>query len=680
MSAGKSLSARFSKLLHRSSKHHDIEVIDKTGSGLCDVCNTIGFNDDGSDRKTVFSLGFLGDIKRRSSCPFCKLVLDSMQDDRIIHMQPIDHYETHEVRVFREGPKRFAIQPLPSYSKVLFESEVKGFESVTSSRQIDFEMVKGWLKTCECEHQRCVSNEGPFNVDLSFFRCIDVEDMCITPMPITSQYVALSYKWGECKPFLLLKPNKDDLFAKDGLRRNWDSIPKTIRDSIDFVRSVGCRYIWIDQLCLIQDDDNDRGTGIHAMDLVYEQAYFTIVAGSGTDADSGLPGVREGTRSSSCQVTSEVLPGVRLVLRHTMQDIVAKSEYHHRGWTFQEYYLSRRKILFIDDTIYFKCHEESWQELEDGLLVRSDPTTEQGQALHKPSGDVYHLLGQLLNKYTTRELKMPTDYVFAMAGVCRRLADYANCSLLSGIPVPALDWFLLFYPSKNGLRRRDLFPSWAWSGWYGQVYYNYGSGNVTRWTENSTWIAWYKKEPLGELSAVYDQVERQTSRANELFGQICDVSRTEPSSEFAGEQAERQYAVLQFWTISANFTLRKVDQEEGEKLMWSYGLYWTPTTYELVDGNGTNCGFVTLDDPTSTSENDKSAEFILLSLSAQKSQGAVAPNPSNQAADAGGRFFWVFMIGWAKGVAERKGIGKIHRNILASALNCDVSWKEIVLA
>ncbi|KAI0535880.1 heterokaryon incompatibility protein-domain-containing protein [Xylaria digitata] len=678
MSAKKSLSARFSKLLHRGSKHRDGESISEA-SGLCDVCKSIGFDDDRSDRKTAFSLGLLGDIKHRS-CLFCKFVLESMQDERILHTQPIDHYDTHEVRVFRSGPKMFSIQPLPTYSKVLFESDVKGFENLASSGRIDFEMVKKWLQTCDAAHKKCVPNRGPFNIDLSFFRCIDVEDMCITPVPIESQYVALSYKWGECKPFLLLKPNKDDLFAKDGIRRNWDSIPKTIQDSIDFVRSVGCRYVWIDQLCLIQDDDHDRGTGINAMDLVYEQAYFTIVAGSGTDADSGLPGVREGTRSSSRQVAVEILPGINLVLRHTMEDIVGKSEYHHRGWTFQEYYLSRRKIFFIDDTIYFKCHEGSWQELEDGLPVRPDPTTVQGQALHNPSGDVYHLLGQLLNKYTTRELKMPTDYVFAMAGVCRRLSDYAQCNLLFGIPVPALDWFLLFYPNKNGLKRRDTFPSWGWSGWYGQVYYNYGSGNVTKWVAASTWINWYKREPSGELAMVWDEAECHTSRANELFGHLCDVSQIEPSVEPASEQIDKKYTVLQFWTISANFTLRKVDQEEGEKLMWSYGLYWTPTTYELLGKDGVNCGFVTLDDPASTSEDNKGAQFILLSLSAEKSQSAVGPNPTNQETDTGGRFFWVLMIKWEKGVAERKGIGKIHRNVLTSAIDPGVSWREIVLA
>ncbi|KAI1296342.1 heterokaryon incompatibility protein-domain-containing protein [Xylaria venustula] len=679
MAAKKSLSARFSKLLHRASKHAD-ESIDEASRRLCDVCNTIGFDGDGSDRKTVFSLGFLNDIEQRSSCPFCKLVLDSMQDERIIHMQPIDHYKTHEVRVFRQGPKKFAIQPLPSYSKVLFESEVRGFERIASSSQIDFEMVKMWLKTCEEEHTKCVPNEDPFNVDLSFFRCIDVEDMCITPVPITSRYVALSYKWGECKPFLLLKPNKDDLFAKDGLRRNWDSVPKTIQDSIDFVRNLGCRYVWIDQLCLIQDDDDDRGTGIKAMDLVYEQAYFTIIAGSGTDADSGLPGVREGTRSSSHQITSEVLPGVNLVLRHTMQDIVAKAEYQHRGWTFQEYYLSRRKITFIDDTIYFQCHEKFWQELEDGLPVRRDPTTELGQVLHKPSGDMYHLLGQLVNKYTTRELKMPTDYVFAMAGVCRRVADYAQCSLLFGIPTPALDWFILFYPNKNGLRRCDHFPSWTWAGWYGQVYYSYGSGSVTKWTATSTWIAWYEREPSGKIALVWDKAEDHTSRAHDLFGHLCDVSRTEVSKQPVSGALDKSYTVLQFWTISAHFTLRKIDQEEGEKLMWSYGLYWTATTYELRDKDGANCGFVTLDDAASTSSHGNNAEFILLALSAEKAQTTTSSNSASSTAEKDRRFFWVMMIEWERGVAERKGIGKIHRHVLTSALDLGVSWKEVTLA
>ncbi|KAI0161463.1 heterokaryon incompatibility protein-domain-containing protein [Xylariaceae sp. FL1272] len=681
MSTRKQFSARLSKLLRRNSgstKKGGAGSGVKLNTDLCDICQTIGFNKEPSE-KPAYSLGYLGDLKQRSSCPFCKLVLEAMQDDRIIHPQPIAHYETHEIRVFRQGPKKLHIQPLPTYSKVLFDSEVKGFDKVAASDAIDFDMVKCWLRSCETEHTKCIPNQGPFDVNLSFFRCIDVIDMCIVPVSITSQYVALSYKWGECKPFLLLKPNKDDLFAKDGIKRNWDSIPRTIRDSIEFVRKVDCRYIWIDQLCLIQDDDNDRGIGITAMDLVYEQAHFTIIAGSGTDADSGLPGVRAHSRISSHQITSEVMPGVNLVLRHTMEDILAKSEYHHRGWTFQEYYLSRRKILFIDDTIYFKCHEKSWQELEDGLPVRPDPTAEQGQALSKLSGDVYHLLGQLLVKYTTRELKMPTDYVFAMAGVCRRLADYAQCSLLFGIPVAALDWFLLFYRGKDGLKRRDMFPSWAWSGWYGQIYYNYGSGNVSKWTAASTWIVWHRRETSGDVAPVWDETEQRTSKAHEIFGSLLDTRSTEPATRLGGEHGNQQ-TVLQFWTVSASFALRKIDQHNGERMMWSHGLYWTNTTHELLDRDSKNRGFITLDDPDSADLGYESAELILLALSPEKAQKIAGTNSDEQGVTSGGRYFWVLMVEWQDGVAERKGIGKIDREALAFALQPGPSWKEIVLA
>ncbi|KAK5631341.1 hypothetical protein RRF57_007055 [Xylaria bambusicola] len=108
MSAKKGLSARFSKLLHRGSKRHDDgESSDERSNGLCVVCSTIGFDGDGKDREPVFSLGLLGDIKQRPSCPFCKFVLDSMQDDRIIHTQSIDHYNTHEVRYFGGARKCF---------------------------------------------------------------------------------------------------------------------------------------------------------------------------------------------------------------------------------------------------------------------------------------------------------------------------------------------------------------------------------------------------------------------------------------------------------------------------------------------------------------------------------------------------------------------------------------------
>ncbi|KAI1344551.1 HET-domain-containing protein [Xylariaceae sp. FL0016] len=678
MSARKSLSARFSKLLHKSSST-DPSSNGSSGNRLCNICKGIDFGNESADGKTVFSLGCLDDIERRATCPFCDFVLRSLRDGRIIQMQDVEHYRSREVRVFKSGPRKLSIQPLPSFSNVVYQTDVKGFERIASNEQVDFGMIKGWLQTCQTEHEKCQPYLPEFKIDFSFFRCIDVIDRRIVAIPISSQYAALSYKWGDVKPFLLEQWNKDDLFTEGGFEKHWNSVPRTIQDAIDLVRSLDCRYLWVDQVCLIQDDKVDMGKGIMAMDLVYEQSFFTIVAGSGVHAASGLPGVRPGSRTHSQQVSCHVLPGVDLVLRHTMEDLVSKSEYHHRGWTFQEYYLSRRKLIFIDDTVYFRCHETSCQELHDGLPVRRDPTTEQGQALHQPRGDVFHLLGQLLIKYSTRDLKMANDYINAMAGVCRRLADYVDCPLLYGVPVVALDCFILFYPHTSGLKRRDIFPSWSWSGWFGQIYYNYGSGNVANWISKNTWIIWYQRTESGELCPTLGVDDSKVSRARELFGSLCDTSQTEASSDIASEALKRPYALLQFWTASVHFALRRIDQDRGEQMMWSFGLYWTCTTCEVLDEDGANRGFVTLDDPQSSNNNYGSAELIILSASAENPTGAgKVSDPRGMA--GGGAYLWVMVVEWVGGVAERKGIGKLHRGALASAQAPGLTWKEIILA
>ncbi|KAI0470009.1 heterokaryon incompatibility protein-domain-containing protein [Xylariaceae sp. FL0804] len=682
MSTRKSLSARFSRLLHKSSTSKGQP---DGADQLCDICKTIGFDREGDGTMASFDLGNLGDIRGRPTCPFCRFVLAAMQDDRVSDrdISTAHDYESHAVKVRRSDPRRFQLVPLPVRSYIMFQSDVKGFDKVVCASQVDFDMIKGWLGTCESEHPKCIPQAREIKLDLSFFRCIDVTEMRVAPIPITTRYVALSYRWGDvkdCEPFLLVKGNKEELFAEGGVQKNWKAIPRTIRDAIDLARDLGYRYVWVDQMCLIQDDPTDKeDKGIPAMDLVYEQAHFTIVAGSGTHANSGLPGIKPGSRSPSRQITGEVLPGVSLVVRHEREDLVAHTEYQHRGWTFQEYYLSRRKIIFVDDTVYFKCNEKSWQELEDGLRVRTDPIEQHGQVLSNPSGDVYNLLGQLLVKYSTRELGWPQDYIHAMAGVCRRIAEYAGCELIYGIPAAALDWFILFYPSLGGSKRRDMFPSWSWSGWNGQLYYSSGSGNVTKWIDQNTWIHWYIQEVAGEPSEVCQSGLDKANKAKQLFGSLCDTSHTEPTKWSPDTLARRSYAMLCFWTVSASFKTRKIDRDTADQLMWSYGLYWTPTAYELVNETGNNCGFVTVDDRDTTMEDRENIEMILLSESPQKSRG-VGSSSETQTPESSGRYFWALFVEWDDGVAERRGIGKIPRDALTSVLEPGVVWKQIMLA
>jgi hypothetical protein len=71
-----------------------------------------------------------------------------------------------------------------------------------------------------------------------------------------------------------------------------EPLPKTIADGIQVVLALGLKYLWVDKYCINQFDSEELHTQISAMDIIYESASFTIIAGEGT-ATSGLPGVTE---------------------------------------------------------------------------------------------------------------------------------------------------------------------------------------------------------------------------------------------------------------------------------------------------------------------------------------------------------------------------------------------------
>ncbi|KAJ4294198.1 hypothetical protein N0V90_007888 [Kalmusia sp. IMI 367209] len=92
------------------------------------------------------------------------------------------------------------------------------------------------------------------------------------------------------------------------------------------------------------------------MDRIYQEAIVTIIAASGTDAHSGLPGVIPTSRNTQ-RLVKEIVPGLHMT---TIQDLdfwLRPSKYSQRGWTMQEEVLSRRKLIFINNQVYFRCLE-----------------------------------------------------------------------------------------------------------------------------------------------------------------------------------------------------------------------------------------------------------------------------------------------------------------------------------
>jgi hypothetical protein len=57
---------------------------------------------------------------------------------------------------------------------------------------------------------------------------------------------------------------------------------------VEVTRAIGLRYLWINSLCIIQDDINDWFRESQEMGLVYQYARITIAASHAHDGTEGL--------------------------------------------------------------------------------------------------------------------------------------------------------------------------------------------------------------------------------------------------------------------------------------------------------------------------------------------------------------------------------------------------------
>ncbi|KUJ10936.1 HET-domain-containing protein, partial [Mollisia scopiformis] len=222
--------------------------------------------------------------------------------------------------------------------KVLIPRNV-GTESVRllNPSVVDYDLLKSWLSVCRSMHtQRCCSG---IRKTVNYLKFLDCETRKLVPAK-SLPYITLSYMWGA--------DERPPLYTEQ-LGYN---LPPTIEDSITVTLKLGYRYLWIDRYCINQQNKEQAMSQIQQMDTIYEDSEMTIVAAAGVGPTYGLPGVSRTRRPQPVANIGQlqlVSPG------SVAREVLKESRWSTRGWTFQEAYLSRRRLTFTDEQVYYEC-------------------------------------------------------------------------------------------------------------------------------------------------------------------------------------------------------------------------------------------------------------------------------------------------------------------------------------
>jgi hypothetical protein len=147
---------------------------------------------------------------------------------------------------------------------------------------------------------------------------------------------------------------------------DFEQLPKNFQDAITTTRLLGIRYLWIDSLCIIQDDEEDWLRESVNMEKVYSSAYVTIAATSSKSDEGFLH--RSPTYFARLPDSVELRQAAFLSrMEGDFERDVEKGELNQRAWVLQERFLSPRIIHFASAQTYWECGSGVLYETEDGI-------------------------------------------------------------------------------------------------------------------------------------------------------------------------------------------------------------------------------------------------------------------------------------------------------------------------
>jgi hypothetical protein len=343
--------------------------------------------------------------------------------------------------------------------------------------------IQRWLRVCEIEHKgNCAE---PVLAPVLPTRIIDVgsiENPVIVlcePQGAMATYVCLSYCWGGAEFYKTTAQNIED----NKMQISAEDLPLAFNLAIQLVRILGIRYIWIDALCIIQDDDDDWKNEASKMADIYTNCFMTIslTALSNPFEEFKPKDERE-----------QILNSVEAYVRHhfpvpTPNGNGPSFPLLSRAWAFQERVLSPKVVHLGRHELVWGCQQGLTCECCFAMVQNSHRSKyhaliKGGKSISPDlEVDVKDVWRSIVKEYSARMLSVPSDKLPALAGIAESMRRMRKDEYLAGLWSSTLasdlcwvrSWVDPQEPTRKSKSQDSMWraPSWTWACAGGRVYF-----------------------------------------------------------------------------------------------------------------------------------------------------------------------------------------------------------------
>ncbi|KAH7087822.1 heterokaryon incompatibility protein-domain-containing protein [Paraphoma chrysanthemicola] len=382
---------------------------------------------------------------------------------------------------------------LRSTSFVLEPRQVPSVQSVngtisnnTGSNE-SWSLVVNWMKNCLESHPRCHNTRSWYPTRLldagdPTSDGSDVRLVISASEPLSGRYCTLSHCWGQGPLIQLTSATMQSLCAGFAL----DQMPKTFREAILVTKRLGIRYIWIDSLCIKQDDLLDWRREAGQMHRVYSNTFCNISAAASADSTQGLFRDRlpHTTHVSVVNLCPDSLDLDHDFVRCEVHDEcpserhISESVLNMRGWVLQERLLAPRVLHFSHNQLFWECCEHEACETYPKGFGLVFPSRRMGTKALVPDfrrtaniGTDHRVIAhwpRIVEAYSGTSLTVSSDKLVALSGLANIFRAISNDEYVAGMWRSRLEqmlmWFVPFDHDRSAVRpTRYRAPTWSWA-------------------------------------------------------------------------------------------------------------------------------------------------------------------------------------------------------------------------